>query len=45
MPFENNGASQKWHMTSTPPEIDNLVPTKMVPYKNAHLAKKCQGLC
>ena len=22
MPFENNGAIQKWHMTNTPPEID-----------------------
>ena len=22
MPFENNGTLQKWHMTNTPPEIN-----------------------
>ena len=27
MPFENNGTLQKWHMTNTPPEIDNMIPT------------------
>ena len=41
MPFENNGTSQKWHMTNTPPKTEkcdthkNFSPTKM-----AHLAKK-----
>ena len=28
MPFENNDTLQKWHMTNTPPEIDNMIPTK-----------------
>ena len=40
MPFENNDTLQKWHMTNTPPEIDNMTPTKNGALKKWHILRK-----
>ena len=45
MSFEKNGTLQTWHITNTPPEIDEYdTHKKRCLTKMAHLAKNAQRL-